>query len=122
MEKRRNDIALIAALFVLAIASWIVLSAVKTGGEYAVVTVDGEEICRMTLDTDETIEVGENGTYNTITVQDGQVFVSGASCPDKLCMAQGHKSHGGETIVCLPNKLVVSVVGGNGGQTDAVAG
>ena len=58
----------------------------------------------------------------TITVQDGQVFVSGASCPDKLCMAQGHKSHGGETIVCLPNKLVVSVVGGDGGQTDAVAG
>ena len=122
MVKCRNDIALIAALFVLALVCWLVLSAVKTGGEYAVVTVDGEEVCRMALDTDETIEVGENGVYNVITVKDGEIYISDASCPDKLCIAQGHKSYGGETIVCLPNKLVVSVVGGGGGQTDAVAG
>ena len=42
---------------------------------------------------------------------DGQVWCSEASCPDKLCVKQGKKHLNTDTIVCLPNKMVVTITG-----------
>ena len=50
------------------------------------------------------------GGYNTITIQDGKIAVTEASCPDQYCVRQGFCS-GGQAIVCLPNRLVISFVG-----------
>ena len=44
-------------------------------------------------------------------VQDGEIWCSEASCPDKLCVKQGKKHLSTDTIVCLPNKMVVTVTG-----------
>ena len=68
----------------------------------------------------ETVDISRDGTYeipnalggsNTITVKDGQVSCTEASCPDKICIHQGHISHNGEMIVCLPNQMIAKVVG-----------
>lgn len=53
--------------------------------------------------------MGENGAYNTITVQEGKIGISAASCPDKLCMHQGFINNSLLPITCLPNKLVIRV-------------
>ncbi len=68
----------------------------------------------------ETVDISKDGTYeipntlggsNTITVKDGQVSCTDASCPDKICIHQGYISHNGEMIVCLPNQMIAKVVG-----------
>lgn len=120
MRRHRNDVILIAVLLIFAAMGWLYLSLNKIGGVYAVVTIDGEEVCRMPLDENSVTEIGENGKYNKVVVEDGQVYVSEASCPDRLCVNQGRKSFDGEMIVCLPNKMIVTVVGGDTPSLDAV--
>ena len=44
-----------------------------------------------------------------------------ADCPDHLCMKQGEISHKGETIVCLPNRVVIEVESNQDSEFDAVA-
>lgn len=53
--------------------------------------------------------MGGNGAYNTITVKEGKIGISAASCPDKLCMHQGYINNTLLPITCLPNKLVIRV-------------
>ncbi len=52
---------------------------------------------------------GENGAYNEITIKEGKIGVTDASCPDHLCMRQGFIHTSLLPITCLPNKLVIQV-------------
>ena len=59
--------------------------------------------------------------YNKID-KEGKAYMSGADCPDKLCVKQKAISKKGESIVCLPHKLVVQVTDGSAAEVDAIAG
>lgn len=62
-----------------------------------------------------------SGGSNTVAVEHGRIRVIQASCPDQICVDQGWISDGTVPIVCLPNKLMVEIVGG-GEAFDAAAG
>lgn len=85
-----------------------------------VVTVDGEEYGTYPLDEEltETITLSD-GTYNVLEIKDGYASISEASCRDQICVNHFHIHYSGETIVCLPNKLVVEIVGGEDDDVDA---
>ena len=59
-------------------------------------------------------------TANTVVVKNHAVSVSYADCPDKICKNHKSISKSGETIVCLPNKVTVTVEGGEN-EIDGVA-
>lgn len=63
----------------------------------------------------------EMGGFNRIRVEDGKIAVIDASCPDKICVKQGFIFNGIIPVVCLPNKLTISV-SGESGEYDAAAG
>ncbi|MBD3285019.1 NusG domain II-containing protein [candidate division WOR-3 bacterium] len=46
-----------------------------------------------------------------IKIEDGSVWVAQASCPRKLCVRQGKISRTGRSIVCLPNRIVITIEG-----------
>ena len=118
----RNDIALIAALGLAALGLWALLRLTKPAGAEAVVTVDGETVAVLPLDRDAVRTVGEDrGFSNTVEVSGGRVRVRDADCPDRLCVRQGWLSRDGESAVCLPHKLTVTVRGGKAPSVDAVA-
>ena len=121
VKQHKNDIILILALAVLALGAWAFMLATRRSGGEAVITVDGTELTRLPLSRDATLTVGEGGHSNTVVVENGEVYVSQASCPDRICIRQGRISLGGQTIVCLPNRLVVTVTGAPSGP-DAIAG
>ncbi len=80
-------------------------------GAYAQVTVDGDVV--QTLDLTKDIEItitGKNGGSNLLVIRDGEIWCPFASCPDKVCVNQGKKSHNGDTIACLPNRMIVTIV------------
>ena len=119
IRPHNNDILLIFALLILALGTWgLMLSSRKDGGE-AVVTVDGAETARLPLSRDAVIIAGGGEHTNTVVVENGEVYVSEASCPDHVCIRQGPARYDGQTIVCLPNRLVITV-SGTGGGPDAV--
>ena len=55
-------------------------------------------------------------------VRDGGVCFVQADCPDKICEKAGLLTRVGETAVCLPRQTVITVIGGQEPEVDAVAG
>ena len=77
----------------------------------AEVTIDGELHTVLDLSKDQEVTVeGPGGGTNHLIVQDGEIWCDDASCPDKVCIYQGHQSIDGDIIVCLPNLMIVQII------------
>lgn len=87
----------------------MLFNAFKQAGDYVVVSVNGEEVARYPLDKDFETDIITQDGVNTLTVKEGKAYVSYASCPDLICVGHRAVSNVGETIVCLPNKVVISI-------------
>ena len=115
----KNDIVVIGIVaVVLCVICMIFYLGHRRQGEFVVVTVDGTEYGRYSLDREQTIDI--RGT-NELLIRDGKADIVWADCPDKLCVHQKAVSKYGENLVCLPNKVVVTVVGHEEANLDAVA-
>ncbi len=121
MKNHKRDLILIGILLLAASALFFLFKEKQAGkeGASAVVTVDGTEIARYPLNRNGTFVL--NGGSNTLIVENGEAWISEANCPDKLCMGFGKISKNGEIIVCLPNRLIVVIEGGEAAEVDAVA-
>ena len=105
--KTKFWIVLLIAVFLLCGGLGICLLLPSETADRAQILSDGKVIRTVDLYTSATYTVeAEAGGYNVITVRDGKIAVTEASCPDHYCMARGFCS-GGAQIVCLPNKLVI---------------
>ncbi len=108
--KQKNDIKLVLALLVIAFLIIGLMQILKQEGGMAVVTVDGEEVASYRLNKNGSYEItGVDGGKNTLVIEDGQAYMSQADCPDELCVKTGRVEYDGETIVCLPHKVVVTI-------------
>lgn len=115
----RNDIILIIVLVCLALGAWALIKLTQKSGSYAVVSIDGIETARYPLNEDiETTIVSADGHINTLVIREGMASVTDADCPDKLCVKHKAISMNGETIVCLPHKLVVCIISGEAADHD----
>lgn len=76
---------------------------------------NGEEIYEIDLNTVKTpyfLEIeGDNGIYNVVKVQAGQISISEANCPDQICVLRGDSDGSGGPIVCLPHKIIIRFSG-----------
>ncbi len=113
--------AVILALLALALVVWLLLP--KAAGAQVVLARGGEELGRYALDKPCRVEVaGANGFSLTLVVEDGAAHVEESTCPDLICQRHAPISKAGESIVCLPGQVSVSVEGGEGHGPDAVTG
>ena len=104
-------LSLLGSFFALRSRPEAALAEISSGGKVAK-TVNLHENQQFTI-------TAENGGENIITVRDGKIAVTEASCPDHYCMKRGFCASGTD-IVCLPNKLVIHFLGVQ--TVDAAAG
>ena len=105
--KRKNRLGLKSADFYLVAVLLII-----TAGLLAWIKVDGNVVKQLALKNDTEFDVsGYQGGTNHIVIQDNAVYMSDADCPDKLCVHTGTIHKTGETIVCLPHRVVVEITG-----------
>jgi len=90
----------------------------KADAGQVTVKVDGKVQGSYNLDKDQRIEINQGS--NVLTIQNGKARMSDADCPDKLCVHQRAISKYHESIICLPNKVVVEVTDGESGDYDAI--
>ncbi len=125
MKKRfgKTDILVLAIVFAVLSGIWIFTSfIIKEEGADVVITIDGEFYKQVSLREDQEIKIsGDETAANILKIQDGKADMVEADCPDKLCVHQKSISKNGETIVCLPNKVVVEVKSGEDAEYDSVA-
>lgn len=111
-------------LAVIALSAFLI-SASLAGAEEAsglemVVSVNGREVLSRPLGNgDQRITVRGYQGESLIEVSGGKVHMVDSACPDKLCVRTGWISRPHESIVCLPNRVVIELRGGEGGP-DAV--
>lgn len=112
----KGDKYLIVFVLVLTFISlgFIKRQALSNDSKYISVQVDGEEIKKIIYDKNiigKTIPIETEYGYNLLEIGDERVRVIEADCPDKIDVKQGYISDIGETIVCLPNRLVIEIKG-----------
>ena len=108
-KKLVRDIALILIILALSTAILIVTRNNGKEGAYVVVMVQNNEEARYSLAIDGVYDI--NGGTNTIEIKDGRVRMIEAFCPNHLCIRQGWIRFEGQSIVCLPNTVSVTVRG-----------
>lgn len=106
---KKGDIILSVGIIVLAVAFIFSFSLFKVGGKRVVIMVDGEIFGEYSIYDDREIEVKTERGVNTVVIRDGKVSVSDADCPDKYCVNHVAVDETGETVVCLPHRMIVEV-------------
>lgn len=118
----RNDLLFIVALLaIIAIAGACLYFFSKTG-DTVTVSVNGTVTATYPLSVDRVEDIRtENGGLNRLVIRDGKAWIETASCPDGICAAHKPIHREGESIICLPNKVVVTVeTADNANQPDIV--
>ena len=93
----------------IGILSFVIAESLKEDGAYVTVKIGGDTVAEYPLDVNR--EYSLNGGTNLLVIKDGYAFMVEADCPDHLCVSQGKISRTGERITCLPNKIMIDVVG-----------
>lgn len=108
-----RDIVLVILLVVLAGGMYIGNQIMNRKPAVIVeVSVDGVVVEELDLSKDtEFVVKGYQGGTNTLVIENGQVYITDATCPDKVCIDQGKINRSGEMIVCLPNLMIAKIVG-----------
>ena len=110
--KIRNDIILVLAVLALSLTVLLAFHFVGSSGSSVSILVDGDEIMRLSLldDTEYRVSFAENPDFiNKIVVENRTVYVSEANCKDGICREHRAISKAGDTIICLPHRLVVVI-------------
>ena len=121
------DILVVLAVVAVAAASALTVWPGRDSGSLtAVVTADGEELDRF---APADLAAGprtytHNGYTLTVTAEDGGLRVSEADCPTQDCVHTGAISRSGQSIVCLPARIIIQLTGGQAdpGGVDVVIG
>lgn len=115
-SKFRNDVVLAAVIVIIAVAVLLLINATKVQGNSVVVKIDGEVTQSYSLSENVEFEIktGKNNeNINVVAIENGKVRVTEADCPDGICKEYRPISYVGQTIICLPHKVVVEIVGEN---------
>ena len=112
LYKHRVDIIVIASLLLLSLIVLLTVNLTRKEGALVRVEINGDIIGEYPLNSDG--EYYLNGGTNTLTVKGGAAYMSYSDCPDHTCERTGKIRFVGETIICLPNKVAVTIVGDGG--------
>ena len=118
----KNDVIFIVGLLLLTLLAGAALLLLKSPGDTVRISVDGDVWGEFPMSENVEIQIpGVDGGYNILVIQDGQAHVAQASCPDGICAAHRPISRDGESIICLPNKVVVEVRAAGQNQPDIIS-
>ena len=112
-RKLKNDVILIGTLLVVLVLVGLALWLLRGEGDVVVVEADGKTYGTYALNIDRTVEIrtGEGGKeLNLLVIKDGKAHVETATCPDGICAAHRPIFRQGESIICLPHKVVITVI------------
>ncbi len=103
-----SDLILVSAVVIIALVLLVVFSINRADGSVFEITVNGKVYGTYDLNKDTEIDV-----YGlcVVCVKDGEVFMKSSTCKGKDCVHSKPISKSGQTIICLPNGVVIRVPG-----------
>ncbi len=118
----KNDLILLIIILLISSSLLLMFKLKKEeAGARAVISIDGKVYKEISLESDTELIVSTTLGTNVVTVKENEVYVSSADCPDKICVNHAHIHSKGETIVCLPHKMVITIEGKEDSEIDSVS-
>lgn len=119
---KKNDILLLSGIAILIfIVFGLRIHWLMNNDSTIEITVDGEVYGRYSLEKEQRIPIEVDGEMkNVVVIEDGEAYMAEATCPDQLCVHQGRISGRSQSIVCLPNRVIVTVVDGDEAEIDSM--
>ncbi len=126
MKLKKGDMIIIIIL-AIAVISWLGINKMSESKDerQIVIETNGDFYKAIPMETgmkqkEIHIEL-ENGNHIDILIDDNGAYVKDVICPDKVCQKTGVVSKVGQSIVCLPNRVVVYVEGKTESEVDDIS-
>lgn len=110
---RKNDFWLILVLLVLAAGSWFLFRSDSTTRDKVLVVRKDQQVLqrielkKVTSETKLIVPVEHGELVIAYDREGGRVLSS--PCPDQVCVHQGKITRSGQTIACVPEKVLVTI-------------
>ena len=117
---KKADIILLIVLVVVGLASTAYVAVSRSGGDTVIIEQNGDLYGKYSLFEDRTVTIEGEHCENIVKIANGSVIMSESTCKNQVCVRHGAISSTGESIICLPNRVVVRIEGKGGGY-DAVS-
>ncbi|MCR5255249.1 MAG: NusG domain II-containing protein [Acetatifactor sp.] len=113
----KKDIIFIGIFILVGLFLAAVVFLTKQTGKSVTVSVSGKDVISFNLDEDREYMIeGKDGGQNLLIIRGGKAWIEEANCRDGLCINMGKIDSVGQSVICLPNEVVVSI--GSGEVTD----
>ena len=119
LKKHRIDIIVVSAILIISLSVLIIFNLTRTPGATVYVEINGETVAEYSI--------YENGVYplnggtNVLVIENGSAYLNYSDCPDHTCERTGKIRYVGETIVCLPNRVSITIKGESADGVDFVS-
>lgn len=110
-EKLKHDIVFLSVIILVAFLIWTGYRLANQGsGRMVIVIQDGEVVGIYPLSEEKIAIISyEKNEYNLLQISGGSAYMLEADCPDQICVNHTPVSRNGESIICLPHKLVIQI-------------
>lgn len=114
---KKMDIVIIAVLLIISFTPHLIFfktSQKSSKNNYAIIQVDGKihkKIDLSKVKKSEKVNLNLPNGKNTLLIKNNSIQMDSANCNDALCVKQGNISKVGQTIICLPHKLIIEIKG-----------
>ncbi|MEK7251056.1 MAG: NusG domain II-containing protein [Bacteroidota bacterium] len=117
-----GDKILIVVLFLCTAGSFFAKNLLASQGSLVIIELKEMPVYKGKLTEDRKVTI--KGAYGDVRVQirGGNVAVVHADCPNKVCVRTGWRSHSGESIICVPNQVVVRILGEERNEVRGITG
>lgn len=106
-----GDKLLIACLLISSGSSLFLIKNMHTRAKYCIISVNGKVAWKIPISENREIAVKGPLGHSKIEVKDGKVRMLDSPCPLKLCVKEGYIEKPNDMIVCLPNKVIIRIMG-----------
>ena len=119
---KKRDIIIYIIILAALVLSVLLNYFFSKNGDFVRIYVDKEIYADYPLYEDKTIEIdGKNNIKMFLIIKDKSAYVTDSSCSDKVCETTGYISKTNESIICLPGKIVISVISDNDAEYDTIS-
>ncbi len=122
-KRVRNDIILICSVIVFTLIILVAITLINKTGSEVIIEQNSKQVAVLDLNKDQEYNLYNSGgkICNTVVIKNGEAYMIYADCKDKICVNHNKISKNNESIICLPNKVIVTVTNSKNNDVDGVA-
>ena len=122
MKLKKYDTIAIICVAVIVIISYITVNLLRNDeADTVVIYVDGKIEKKLDLNKNQEYKVDVDNGYNIVRIKDKKVRIKESDCGNQTCVNMGTISKDGQTLICLPHKVEVTIVSDDKSEVDVIA-